>query len=760
MFTLTYRRRALSILGGVILVLLSILGQQSSLAPAEAQGSTPGTPSAVRVLPPNQPELGLIYNGLEQAVAGDGPCKGLFRIPVIAPGGKKVRELCTHGPDPASPGVDIKQDTPPIAAAELVTTGLVQCVGDGVSGYRTEVIYARSSDVPDRYSQYLASIKQWAADADAIYRFSAANTRGIRRVRFVHDSSCNPIVQNAVLSPTGDDDFTKTVDELTALGYDRTDRKYMIFMDANVYCGIANLQRDDQPGSSNLSNFGPLYGRTDAGCWGGSIVAHEHMHTMGGVQLSAPNSSGGGHCTDEYDVMCYSDGPYYPTMNYVCTDPARESRFDCNFNDYYNTNPPAGSYLATHWNVANSRFLYGRAATHTISGYVRDFNLEPVPNAKVILVGTGLPPITTDSNGFYSFQTIPDGPYDVRAWQDLCLVETKFLTVDGNESLDFQLDKPKTDGVTYSCKGVPFSFISGDNLVMQNIDDSSVKVSLPFAFRYYGKNYSNVHIASNGFVNFLAPETTYFNTSIPDASVPNGAIYAFWDDLMVDGAGGVYTKLIGTAPTRQFVIEWRDFFLFGDSSKRISFEIVLYEDGRILTQYSGIDENGREQGDSATIGIENETGNVGMQLLNDEAALGNNVAVLYSPPVQNIIFANSFEDTDCFNTQWSACVDNGGDIQFDPPALVAGSGGNSMHGILDDNQALYVMSDHPNAEKLYRASFQFDPNSISMVSGDTHLLFGGYDVASALMLRLQFRFSSGNYQVQGTLLDDATTWRT
>lgn len=79
-------------------------------------------------------------------------------------------------------------------------------------------------------------------------------------------------------------------------------------------------------------------------------------HLLGGIQLDAPPSSGGGHCVDQFDVMCYSDAPYYPAMQQLCPADQAE-RLDCNHDDYYHTNPPAGSYLATHWNVANSEFL-------------------------------------------------------------------------------------------------------------------------------------------------------------------------------------------------------------------------------------------------------------------------------------------------------------------------------------------------------------------------------------------------------------------
>lgn len=278
---------------------------------------------------------------------------------------------CTHGPDPAPPGKDIKRDVKPVAvspAAEsgaVDTTGLATpgaptfaCDGDGYSGFRTQVLYVRASSSPDRFATYRASFLQWAWEADQIYRASAMETGGLRRVRFVHDESCTPTIGNVVLSASGDDNLSNTINQLQDAGYNRTDRKYLIFMDANVLCGVGTMVVDDRPGADNWNNLGPDYGRIDAGCWSGDIAAHEHMHTMGGVQNSAPHASGGNHCTDEYDVMCYSDAPNYPALQVSCPTASRDwSRFDCNYDDYFNANPPAGSYLALKWNTANNRFL-------------------------------------------------------------------------------------------------------------------------------------------------------------------------------------------------------------------------------------------------------------------------------------------------------------------------------------------------------------------------------------------------------------------
>jgi hypothetical protein len=56
--------------------------------------------------------------------------------------------------------------------------------------------------------------------------------------------------------------------------------------------------------------------------------------------------------------MCYNDGSGVPVRPDVCPA-AHEPYFDCNKDDYFHTNPPAGSYLATRWNPARSSFLDG-----------------------------------------------------------------------------------------------------------------------------------------------------------------------------------------------------------------------------------------------------------------------------------------------------------------------------------------------------------------------------------------------------------------
>src|SRR5439155_516861 len=252
------------------------------------------------------------------------------------------------------------------------------------------------------YGQVVGSIRQWAADADAVFNNSASETGGVRHVRFVTDSSCSLVVQDVQLSPAGDDDFGTTVQELANLGYKQSNRKYLVWVDANVYCGIAQIYGDDKATQDNYSNgnaqIAGEVARVDNSCWGAagqSVEAHELMHTLGGVQTSAPHATQYNHCWDESDRMCYADGSG-STMSQVCPN-SHENLFDCNHDDYFSTNAPAGSYLAGHWNTANSTFLASTSSSPTPPPnpppVPANSRFTPLPPARVLDTrnGTGAP---------------------------------------------------------------------------------------------------------------------------------------------------------------------------------------------------------------------------------------------------------------------------------------------------------------------------------------------------------------------------------
>lgn len=347
----------------LVLVVLALVASLAPISPANSAAPS-SSPAPALLAPPNPavaPEL-----TKDQKARIKNKCEG-EKLEFIPEG-----DACSHGADPAPAGKNIYVDVKPVKAVSAPESGgstttaeaapVFACDGDGVTGNRTQVLYVRASDMPDRYSTYKASFLSWTSGADQIYRRSAAQTGGNQRMRFVHDSSCTPVIASVVIAPTAIDDFGATINALRALGYNRTDRTYITLVDANVYCGVGTVEVDDSFSQTNFNNVGPSYARIDAGCWSSNVIAHEHMHNLGGVQPTAPNTSKGMHCTDEYDVMCYSDSPNYPPMIQMCLDSAFNTQnFDCNKDDYFNSNPAPGSYLATKWNTANSRFLVNSA---------------------------------------------------------------------------------------------------------------------------------------------------------------------------------------------------------------------------------------------------------------------------------------------------------------------------------------------------------------------------------------------------------------
>lgn len=342
-------------------------------------------------LPRDAPDRGMVYAGLSPAGPGS-LCAGSYAI---------GSQTCTHGPDPAPAGLDVRRAVTRVAAptaapvapqhepaqvppdAEIIrdeggsalTPGApalipdaapgnadfvlgrhgVACAGDGRDGRRFQTLYVHERGTPSRYPDFLGSIRAWSAGVDGIIDASAGETGGSRHVRFVTTPQCEVDVSEVELPPGALRSFPGSIDALQTLGYNRTDRKYLIFADAQVYCGIGTYVADNRPGLGNRNNGGPSYGRVDSGCWGPVTAAHEVTHMLGTVLHGSPNASGAGGCTDDHDLLCGPDRSGRPVRT-VCGS-RHEERLDCGHDDYFSTDPRPGSYLATHWNTANNEFL-------------------------------------------------------------------------------------------------------------------------------------------------------------------------------------------------------------------------------------------------------------------------------------------------------------------------------------------------------------------------------------------------------------------
>jgi hypothetical protein len=169
------------------------------------------------------------------------------------------------------------------------------------------------------------------------------------------------------------------------------------------------------------------------------------------------------------------------------------------------------------------------------------------------------------------------------------------VQVDENESLS---TGPDTFG--YECRdetesgGPTFGFvdISGTGTAVGLGDDTAALVPLGLTFNFYGNDFTQVYFSSNGFLTFTNSGTTDFTNDcpVPNALVPNDAIYVLWDDLtMVTGSG--YRQTFGSCPNTSggsgpcTVFMWDNADFFGGGTDSFDIEAILYDNGNILMQY-------------------------------------------------------------------------------------------------------------------------------------------------------------------------------
>jgi hypothetical protein len=163
------------------------------------------------------------------------------------------------------------------------------------------------------------------------------------------------------------------------------------------------------------------------------------------------------------------------------------------------------------------------------------------------------------------------------------------------------------------------------------MDDGSYTVDLPFSFRYYGNDYSQMTICSNGWVSFIPTWMTDFNNLyIPAALGPYAMVAPYWDDLKgmktgEDSLGNGFFNNIRIitfydSANNRYIVEWNDAYsnynidLLDGASLEI-FQLLLYpnvdNDGNIVFQYHTID-NPAVTSNYSTVGIENHLQNDGL----------------------------------------------------------------------------------------------------------------------------------------------------
>jgi uncharacterized repeat protein (TIGR01451 family) len=201
---------------------------------------------------------------------------------------------------------------------------------------------------------------------------------------------------------------------------------------------------------------------------------------------------------------------------------------------------------------------------------------------------------------------------------------------------------------------------------VEDEDDEWETVTLPFTFNFFGTDYTEVDISSNGFLSFdidseCNDNYNWDDTLVEESGNPipytdagcegdsgwggNPLIASWFDDLDPGECGDVYYETFGSTPNQTFVVQFDDVCHndcdLCEAGEGISFETILYETSNdIKVQYQDTlfnddtsDEDMEEEnfGATATSGI-NQDGTIGLGYHwgGDGETLTDNLAVLYT----------------------------------------------------------------------------------------------------------------------------------
>ena len=176
--------------------------------------------------------------------------------------------------------------------------------------------------------------------------------------------------------------------------------------------------------------------------------------------------------------------------------------------------------------------------------------------------------------------------------------------------------------------------------------DDSAPVALPWAFPWYGVDYTTIQVAENGGVAFVGTYVDPYPTCLP---VVTGApdIALFWDNLETY-YGGTIHAWHDTAADR-FVVAWQQVesdWITGDTG---TFQLHLYSDGVVEMHWSDTYFGGtsHDNGATATIGIQEPGGTDPLQFSCATAQTLDGTALLFTPDLCDDIDGDGFEDVTC-----------------------------------------------------------------------------------------------------------------
>lgn len=156
-------------------------------------------------------------------------------------------------------------------------------------------------------------------------------------------------------------------------------------------------------------------------------------------------------------------------------------------------------------------------------------------------------------------------------------------------------------------------------------DTTHGPLAIGFTFPYYGATYSQFYLGANGWLSFVTPTGGAFsNICLPDPAALPIHLAPWWDDLNPTFGTGIYywSNNVDTLVVSYIGIPRYT------SGGPYTFQAILRANGDITYQYLDMGANLTQ----ATIGLQNQTGTMGLSAACDQDYVHNQLALLFTPP--------------------------------------------------------------------------------------------------------------------------------
>jgi hypothetical protein len=144
----------------------------------------------------------------------------------------------------------------------------------------------------------------------------------------------------------------------------------------------------------------------------------------------------------------------------------------------------------------------------------------------------------------------------------------------------------------FSRSTAPYTVLTGGTNSTATGDDGTEVVALPFPFTYAGAPVTDVTIGTNGFLRMSGGAifaSNWTNALTSNVSLP--VLAPFWDDHNRGTNGAIAYATTGTAPNREFTVEWRDILTSGSGSSTSTttarFKVTLRETSNQIIYHYG-----------------------------------------------------------------------------------------------------------------------------------------------------------------------------